>query len=539
LALHRILPPIQSLPLYSTSAMRALEAQAAQSLPPHTLMQRAGLSIARLACAIAPHARTIWLACGPGNNGGDGLEAAMHLQLWGREPMVTWWGDQARCPPDARASLQRAREAGVRFAPQPHDWDLAIDALLGIGANKRPDAAMQAALLAMAQHASPMLCVDLPSGLQADTGCWWHADVGKAFATKSIANYIDYVPGSSLKSLENASSSTLLSHSSSPPITTLSLLGLKPGLFTAQGRDACGELWWDDLDIYHDDSLATAWLSGSAHAQLSIQGSQRLHASHKGSYGDVAVIGGAAGMQGAALLAARTALHAGAGRVFVGLLDASSMQVDPQQPELMLRAVDSLNLKTMTVICGCGGGDAVHALLPRVLSQAPRLVLDADALNQIAQDSSLQTLLRQRTGRCATLLTPHPLEAARLLGISTAQVQQDRLQAAQRIAEQWGCTVILKGSGSIIASPGRRPCINPTGNAALATAGTGDVLAGLCGAYLAQYLQASEPVAQARQLHGLAQAACWQHGHVADEWKAQHPGKVLVASELARKLSVS
>jgi ADP-dependent NAD(P)H-hydrate dehydratase / NAD(P)H-hydrate epimerase len=481
------------MPLFDAATSRAIEAQAAKVLAPHTLMQRAGLSIARLVCAIAPHARVILLACGPGNNGGDGLEAAMQLRMRGREAVVTWLGDAASCPEDSKASWQRARDAGVLFADAPPTrWDAAVDALLGIGASRAPGGVMLEWLQRMHESCAPVLCVDLPSGLNADTG--------ESNTTDLIANY-DYSTGTygqlDLK------------------IHTLSLLTLKPGLFTAQGRDACGQIWFDDLGIAHAHSPA-AYLLG--HDEMQIP--PRLHASHKGSYGDVAVIGGAAGMQGAALLAARAALHAGAGRVFVGLLQGG-LQVDLLQPELMLRDVHSLDLAGKTVVCGCGGGQEVRKVLARVISGSEKLVLDADALNAIAQDASLQSLLTNRARKQQpTILTPHPLEAARLLGNSAALVQADRLQAAQTLADRFACTVILKGSGSIIASPDEPPCINPTGDARLATAGTGDVLAGICGALLAQ----------SKSAHEAAQRACWQHGALASDRAASE--RVLTASQL-------
>jgi hydroxyethylthiazole kinase-like uncharacterized protein yjeF len=179
----------------------------------------------------------------------------------------------------------------------------------------------------------------------------------------------------------------------------------------------------------------------------------------------------------------------------------------------MFRWFEALPLREQTVVCGCGGGDAVRDVLPQVLSQAPRLVLDADALNAIAVDTSLQTLLIARSKRgskhqIATILTPHPLEAARLLGTSTAQVQADRLAAAQTLADLFGSVVILKGAGSIIAAPGLSPHINASGNAKLATAGTGDVLAGMVGAVLA----AGESAFSA------ACIATYRHGAAADQW---------------------
>jgi len=302
---------------------------------------------------------------------------------------------------------------------------------------------------------------------------------------------------------------------------SLSLLTLKPGLFTAQGRDMAGQVWFDDLGNNGLVSVAPrARLIGSP-APL-----ERLHASHKGSYGDVAVIGGASGMTGAALLAATAALHQGAGRVFVGLLDGGSLGVDPNQPELMFRAVEALDPAQMTVVCGCGGSAAIAAALPRIFSTCPRLVVDADALNAVANDSQLEKLLQARQHRDRqTVLTPHPLEAARLLGISAAQVQHDRLAAAEQLAQRFACTVVLKGSGTVIAAPGQRTAINPTGNARLATAGTGDVLAGMIGARLAQGQTAFQAACE----------AVWLHGHAADAWPAN---EVLTAGALARKYPI-
>jgi ADP-dependent NAD(P)H-hydrate dehydratase / NAD(P)H-hydrate epimerase len=497
-------------------------------------MQRAGLAVARLACALAPHAQTIWVACGPGNNGGDGFEAAMHLRRWGHRPVVTFCGDEARLPADAQASLARVRAAGIVLASEPPaQCDLAIDALLGIGgesgnhadksAGDAPSFARQSTiaarplpplmltwLLHMHASASAVLCVDLPSGLQADTGTYADTE----FAAQLIA-------------------APAMFHWAKR-LYCLNLLTLKPGVFTAQGKDAAGHVWWDDLGIPSSTAQAnpSAWLLGADRAALPA----RPHASHKGSYGDVAVVGGAPGMLGAALLAARAALHAGAGRVLVGLLDGGSMAVDPQQPELMFRNLATLDMRTSTVVCGCGGGDAVRAVLPQVLSQSPRLVLDADALNAIAADTALQTLLTARAARGhATILTPHPLEAARLLASQqpgqvgpaptgsahASQVQAYRRRAAQQLAQRFACTVVLKGAGSIIAAPGQVPCINSSGNAKLATGGTGDVLAGIAGAHLAAG-------------HSAFQAACtavYTHGKVADDWPAD---STLVASDIAK-----
>lgn len=497
-----------TLPLHGIAATRRLEQQAAALLPPHTLMQRAGLAAGRLALALAPHAQHIWIACGPGNNGGDGLEAAMHLHQWGKTVTVSWLGGRSeragKLPADALASLQRARAAGVPFADNPPpDWDFAIDALLGIGATPRPgDGSAEASRLAdwmrlLRNSSAPLLALDIPSGLNADTG----AD----FAPELIA--------------------ALPCSTGAGARFCLSFLTLKPGLFTAAGRDLAGQVWWDDLGASAVAAGAPdSWLAGQDRCDAGGR-VQARHSSHKGSFGDVAVVGGesagASHMAGAALLAGRAALHGGAGRVFVALLGSPSLVLDPQQPELMFRSPDALDLAHQVVVCGCGGGEAVAAVLPRILSRAPALVLDADGLNAVAGDTSLQTLLRARAARgWRTVLSPHPLEAARLLGSSTAAVQAQRLEAAARLAAQMQCVVVLKGSGTVIAAPGELSVINPTGNARLATAGTGDVLAGMLGAALAAGLPAFDA----------ACSAVFRHGQLADHWPA---GQALTASRLA------
>jgi ADP-dependent NAD(P)H-hydrate dehydratase / NAD(P)H-hydrate epimerase len=504
--------------LYGVEATRLIERQAASALAPHTLMQRAGLSVAKLALALAPHAQRIWIACGPGNNGGDGFEAALHLHRWGKAVVVTWTGllsGQAELPPDAHASRQRALAAGVPMASEPPlAFDLCIDALLGIGAALDParpgSTLMQQWLEVMHASSAPRLAVDIPTGLDADTGSTSFENAPESIAASAIGTR-------------------------AAGIFTLSLLSLKPGLFTASGRDCAGEVWFDDLGSGPAALLCAAepcaGLLGADRAGQRLR-MQAAHASHKGSFGDVAVIGGestgATHMTGAALLAASAALHAGAGRVFVALLGpAPGPSVDPEQPELMFRTPQALDMARHVVVCGCGGGNAVRAVLPKVLSTARRAVLDADALNAIATDPQLQTLLKARHGRgYATLLTPHPLEAARLLGLTAAAVQSGRLTATRQLAERFQCVVVLKGSGSVIASPGRQTMVNPTGNALLATAGTGDVLAGMLGAYLASGSSAFDA----------ACSAVFCHGQRADAWANDRQRRSLTASALAQWL---
>ncbi len=499
--------------LFGVAATRRIEQTAAALLPPFTLMQRAGLSVARLALALAPHAKNIWIACGPGNNGGDGFQAAMHLHQWGKNVTVTCIEPGPNgMPPDAVRAHASAIAAGVKFAAQPpENFDFCVDALLGLGGSGtlRGDRPATAVILkwltAMHKSAAPQLAVDVPSGIDCDTGVL--SGAVHAIDSEASCARIDLPKG----------------------IFTLCLLTLKPGLFTAHGRDAAGQVWLDRLGVSSESEQPTAQLQGADHA-APIGRRLARHDSHKGVYGDVAVVGGqSAGdthMVGAALLAARAALHAGAGRVFVALLDdgKSGTVVDVTQPELMFRSFDALDIETCTVVCGCGGGSAVKASLPKLLSVAPRLVLDADALNAVAADPTLAQLLKARASRgVSTVLTPHPLEAARLLGTTAAQVQLDRLQAANQLAGMFGAVVILKGSGTVIAAPGHTSRINHSGNAALATAGTGDVLAGMVGAGLAAGSAAFEA----------ACAAVFRHGKLADDWSAQHHNLRLTASRLA------
>ena len=227
-------------------------------------------------------------------------------------------------------------------------------------------------------------------------------------------------------------------------------------------------------------------------------------------------------MAGAAILAARSAAMAGAGRVYAGFIDTPPAY-DPLHPEIMCRHAADLDLARAVVVAGPGmgtGADA-HALLAQALASAAPLVLDADALNMVAADTGLRAGLISRTA--ATLMTPHPLEAARLLGRSAADVQADRLGAARSLAAGFNAMVVLKGAGSVMARPDGFVVINTTGNPALATAGTGDVLAGLCGALLAQQWPPWEALL----------GAVWLHGAGADLLVAQDAGPVgLVASEL-------
>jgi ADP-dependent NAD(P)H-hydrate dehydratase / NAD(P)H-hydrate epimerase len=496
---RRVLPISEELPIHDVAGTRLLEQGAALGLGEHALMLRAGESVARLTLAIAPNAQRIWIAAGPGNNGGDGLQAAIHLLHWGKKVEVGLIGDAGALPVDAQAAFKRAVAAGVQIgsSTSPSDEpDVAIDALLGIGASRAPMGLLAQSIARLNELHCPVLSIDLPSGLNANTG----QPLGSACVVASH---------------------------------TLAMLTIKPGMFTAAGRDFVGDIWLDSLGVDALTQTPQAWLSGVTAAEAT---SPRRHAQHKGSFGDVAVVAGAQGMSGAALLAARAAHAAGAGRVFVQLLDnsAQAATIDLTRPELMFRhdwwQSPAEVLAHTTVACGCGGGQAVRAPLPRLLSLAHRLVVDADALNALSSDTTLAAMLRARASRgLATVLTPHPLEGARLLGVATSEVQSDRLLAAKELASRFDCVVVLKGSGTVICAPGQTPRINSTGNAALATAGTGDVLAGWLAGRWAQrnaHDEVSAAFAAARQAVG-------EHGAAAEPPPASGP---LRAGDLIERL---
>lgn len=492
--LQAILPATAAWPLHDVAASRRLEQAALAATPPHALMQRAGLAVARLALAVAPHAQRIWVAAGPGNNGGDGLVAALHLQRWQRQVQVTLLGDAQGLPADAADALRQAQAAGVPIStalPDRVAADLCLDALLGLGATRPPAGAIAQAIATLNGQPAPVLAVDLPSGLGADTG--WPLGGAPQGAVRAAH--------------------------------TLSLLTLKPGLFTGAGRDFAGRVWLDTLGVDAAGQPASAWLSGPPPRAA------RRHAQHKGSFGDVIVLGGAAGMGGAALLAARAALTAGAGRVYLARLGGDALAVDATRPELMPREPADLlqpdTLARATVVCGCGGGEAVRAMLPALLAHAGRLVLDADALNALSADGALATALATRT--MPTVLTPHPLEAARLLGCSTAELQAQRIASAQRLAMCLKAQLVLKGSGSVIAAPDRPPQINPTGNARLGSAGSGDVLAGWLGGLWSQ-LADTDPAG----LMAATAAAVWLHGRAAEQGD---PGLPLRAADLIEAMA--
>lgn len=496
--------------LYDVAAVRRIENAALQQLPAFTLMSRAGAAAAGWLARHAPDGPLLFVA-GPGNNGGDALVAATQLHRAGRQVEAWLIAEPDRLPADAARAWLEARSAGVPVralaghgaddatAPLPA-WPegcaALVDGLLGIGLNRPAGGAMSRWIAHVNASSLPVFALDIPSGLFADTGAGEPAIRARR---------------------------------------TLTFIAAKPGLLTLEGRDCAGEVDIAPLGLdYPPTEPPCAMVNVPATFLRALPG--RSHGSHKGSFGTVAVIGGSLGMTGAPLLGARAAQFLGAGRVHVGFLAQPAPVIDPVHPELMLHPVAELALPAMSALVigpGLGTGTAARKEFARIVHAAgtqdtpPALVLDADALNLLAADAALAAALT--ASRLPRVMTPHPLEAARLLGNSVAEVQRDRLKAATALASRWQAVVVLKGSGTVIAAPvtasarAPEPVVNPTGNAALATAGTGDVLAGMIGALLAQGM----PPAAA------AQAAVWIHGRAADLLVADGVGPAgLTASEL-------
>ena len=453
--------------LYRIDELRAIEQAAAVGLPPGTLMARAGREAAEwIAQRHAGAVQTVCIVCGPGNNGGDGFVSAAELQSLGHDVRCVLLGVERPAAADARAAYERWIGTGGRVdarIPAEAGFDIVIDALFGIGL-ARPLAGDFLAAAHWMNRQPRVYSIDVPSGLDADTGTW----VGGVEGVLADA--------------------------------TVTFIGDKPGLHTAQGTDAAGTVVVEPIGT-HAEPLAGHLVGPDDFEPLT---RPRRNNSHKGTYGNVAIVGGGKGMVGAALLAGRAALRLGAGRVYVDAIGAPELRVDPVRPELMFRAHAELDdLQAVVVGCGLGSDAAAHTALARVLSGNVPVVADADALNLLADDAGLQRLAAESA---ATLvLTPHPLEAARLLRCSSADVQADRVAAAIRLAQQHTCIVILKGAGTVIARADGRYAINPTGTPALATAGTGDVLAGMIAAFLAQ----------GHDAWTAAQAATWLHGAAA------------------------
>lgn len=481
--------------LYSSAQLRQIETHFLQQNLP--LMERAGAAAAAQAMQITGGKKPakFLIFCGKGNNGGDGLVAARLLQATGHVVSVICPAPTDQTPAAARAAHSAWLAAGGQChteLPPPQQiaaYDVLIDAIFGIGLSRAPQppfsdwiAAINSAR-AKKPLGTPVLALDLPSGLQADTG------------------------------LALGGQAVLATH-------TLAFIGSSVGLHTADGCDLAGEINEADLGLDLQGFSYAAQINAPQHFSATLQ--TRANNSHKGDYGNACIVGGAAGMVGAVLLAGRAALHMGAGRVFVGCLDSTAPAVDFVQPELMLKNAQTALQTAGSLAIGPGLGQSAEALtcLANALARPAPLLLDADALNLLAAHPELLPALHSRAAQeQATILTPHEAEAGRLLDMHYKAVHADRLNAAQQLAQKYAATVVLKGCGSIIATPNAEVFINPTGSPALATGGSGDVLTGLITGLLAQIGEGSACSREDYQARGLAAvlAAIYIHGQAAQD----------------------
>ena len=481
---------MSALPIYTTRAIRKLEALTTQASGAPTLMERAGAAAAGLARSLCGDtAKAILVLAGPGNNGGDAFEVAAHLKRGFFRVSVVFAGERDKLSKDARAALGKWEAAGgtlLDTIPENSRFDLAIDGLFGIGLT-RPLEDTQAALVGKLNAlGAPILSLDIPSGINADTGA---------------------VMGCAVRA----------SH-------TITFLAHKVGLLTLDGPDHCGALKLDTLGI---DPAGVLDAEGELLDGSILKGAinPRPRNFHKGQAGSVGILGGAAGMVGAAVIAGRAALQCGAGRVYLGLLTPHPPYVDYARPELMLRKPSAVTEKGLVnmLVAGPGMGKSLagRKLLRAALGAPVPLLLDADALNLVAESRTFTAALAKRPA--PTIMTPHPAEGARLLGRTTGEVQSDRVASAREIAQRYRSLVVLKGNGSVIAAPDGKFWINSSGNPGMASAGMGDALSGMIAALCAQGVD---------PLHALL-AGTYLHGAAADALVAMGAGPVgITASEV-------
>ncbi len=468
-----------TLPLYSAADTRRLEAALAHDhgLSPATLMRRAAQVLHRHVVQHWPDARRVLVAAGAGNNGGDGHVLAGLLRADGREVRVLAFADAGADP--ARDAVREWRDSGgetLRWTgsqPLP-GADLIVDALFGIGL-KRPLAGAAAALVeAINAAGTPVLAVDLPSGIDADTGA---------------------VAGVAIRATR-----------------TLCLLARKPGLYTGAAADHCGALDFDGLS-------APAPADGTSGGDRGLLETgdllrwlpPRRRGAHKGDQGHVLVIGGDHGMAGAPRIAGSAALRAGAGFGSVATRSAHLAQVGAAWPELMVHGVEDASALTvpmrraevLAIGPGLGQGDWGRALLAQAMAGGHRRVLDADALNLIAADP--------RPLPPGSVITPHPGEAARLLATDVERIGHDRFAAVRELARRHGAVAVLKGAGTLI-DDGERCLVCPFGNPGMASAGMGDALTGIIAAMLGQGLPPFEAAAAGVLAHALAGDAAARAG---------------------------
>jgi len=484
-------------------------------IPGAVLMENAGLQVLDALHEINGGAAPLSTAvvCGPGNNGGDGLVVARHLHNLGREAIVYLVGDREALSGDARLNCDIAVAFGVPLV-QVGDSEAAglaallarfeyvVDALLGTGMQGAVRGTAATVIRAMNESTTPILAVDLPSGLQADSGA---------------------VEGAAVRA-----------------IATVSLAALKTCHVLAPASECCGAVSVAEISLPSPLlDAASARLLLTAPSDVAAALPRREAESHKGSLGRVLIVGGAPGTAGAAALAARGALRSGAGLVDVVCPEsvyeliggaATEALVHPMRAgddgALVATAAEMADLVAAAnaAVIGPGlgtGTDAVTLVRELVRSAPLPVVVDADGLNALGDE--LVTVTESAGVR---ILTPHPGEAGRLLGCDTQEVQADRPAAARELADRSGAIVVLKGYRSLIAAPGQVTVVNPTGNPGMATGGTGDVLAGAIGALVAQGLDPFRA----------AWVGAWLHGAAGDAVAAEVGEISMTAGDLAAAL---
>ena len=486
--------------LYTAAETRSLDVAAMDSgIPGMALMERAGEAVVRCIQGRWPQWRElrVGVLAGGGNNGGDGYVVARRLLETGVRASVVAASLPEDLAGDAAEAFARWQRAGGGWVgPEvPLDgFDLLVDALLGTGLDREVRTPYRELIERAADAPAPVVAVDIPSGLNADSG---------------------RVMGVAV-----------------PAVATVTFVGSKRGLFTGDGPDYTGEVVFDGLGIPEEvRSAVTARGRRVDPGDLGL--APRMANSHKGDYGKVAILGGAPGMAGAAAMAARAAVRGGSGwvvcctgpgeRVSVAGLwpevITAEWDEEGELPEWLLDSVDVVALGP-----GLGRSAGARKLLKKVLEWAGSLVLDADALNLLAEDPGLALDLPPRNG--SLILTPHPGEAARLLGSSPAEVQADRFEAATRIAREFQAICCLKGAGTVIARPGGEYAVNSSGGPALAQAGQGDILTGLLAARLGQE---ADPVRAAER-------GVWAHGAAGDRLAERSGPFGLTPTECADEL---
>lgn len=462
--------------LYTVEQVRALDRHAIDVLgiPGFELMRRAAAAGLASLRRHWPQARRLAVWCGPGNNGGDGYllgalakEAGLQVELIALSGQAT--GDALQ----ARTAFEFAGGRVHLFdpaAPWP-DVDVHVDALYGSGLNRAPEAPVAALIQRTNAGGKPVLALDVPSGLDADRGT---------------------CPGAAVRAK-----------------VTVCFIAAKRGLYTGVASDYVGELELDTLQL-----PTSLWQAQPADGELLRPTSlpPRPRVAHKGDHGHLLVVGGDHGMGGAIRLCGEAALRAGAGLVSVATRDVHVVALNAGCPELMARGVDGPQAiaplieraDVLAVGPGLGQGAWGHALWLTALDSDRPLVLDADGLNLLAREP-------RRFDR-VTVLTPHPGEAARLLGVDIATVQADRFASVRELARRHGAVVVLKGAGSLIAHPDGRLAACPWGNPGMAVAGMGDVLTGVIAGLLAQGATAWEAACLGVGLHARAGDAAAEAG---------------------------